>query len=214
MVQPPPIVVRIAERTAQTSKGVVALRLHRVFDVHAGPSSRHDDLVLAEALQDGRVIRVRVVSYTIGGKTASTDQSAALAQSYEHPKPGDVFDEPFDARFLRDYHYTVNGRTIAFTSPIHDGAHGSGTFAIDASDNVTARTYTPNVFPRYATGGSVSDSRANVLSNYWAMTREVQQWRGHYGLFSGGATVVITQMGFRRFATAAQAASAIQTGGM
>src|SRR5579862_8011758 len=96
----PPDLTMVLQRFAETSRGVVAFHLHRTLDVHAGFSSRHEDLVLDGIYVDGAIAKVRIASYTIDGKPAGTAAEATLQQTYEHPKPGDVFNVPFDSRYV------------------------------------------------------------------------------------------------------------------
>lgn len=206
----PPALIEVAHRFAAASRGIVAFRLHRVFDVHAGFSSRHEDLVLNGILQNGRVVRVRIISYTINGKPADDSTQAALESQYEHPAPGTVFALPFDPRYLRAYQYqSVEPGTIAFTSTVRDATHGDGTFSYDAGNNVVAYSYQPGALPQYAKSGVIADRRSQVLPGYWAVTQETQQYKGAYGPFPGAATVQIIWSNFRRFSDLQSAAAAL-----
>jgi hypothetical protein len=206
----PPALTQVAHRFAATSRGIVAFRLHRVFDVHAGFSSRHEDLVLNGILQNGRVVRVHIVSYSINGKPADDATQAALENQYEHPAPDTVFQLPFDPRYLREYHYqSMQPGTIAFTSTLRDATHGDGTFSYDGANNVVSYSYQPGALPRYAKSGLIADHRAEVLPGYWAVIQETQQYKGAYGPFPGAATVQITWSNFRRFSDLQSAAAAL-----
>jgi hypothetical protein len=208
----PPAVMQIAQRTQREESGVVLYRLRRTFDVHAGPFRRHDELELLVAAQDGRTIKVRVIKAVTGGKAADEAGRASIAQQYEHPKAGDVFHRPFDARYAAEYTFesTTEPQTFRFTSTIHDASHGSGTFSTDASGNVVRYQYSPYTLPQYTSSGSITDQRSEVLPNYWALTREDHHYSGHYAIFGGGADVVIQYDGFKRFADVGSALSALQ----
>lgn len=196
----PPVVMQVAQRYAATSRGVVLFRMHRRFDVHGGLQSRHEDLVMQGIYQDGATVRVRVYSYTINGRAASASDIASLEQSWEHPKPGDVFAPPYDPRYLNDYHYRRGGpSTIYFTSTVRDAGHGRGSFTYDGSDDVVSVTYQPNVLPPHASFGLIADLRSEVLPGYWATTQETQQYRGRFALFSAAGTIHVTFSDFRRF---------------
>ncbi|HZY97322.1 MAG TPA: hypothetical protein VFE35_09480 [Candidatus Cybelea sp.] len=203
MVAPPnapPALTLVAQRYAETNRGVVTFRLHRIFDVHAGFSSRHEDLVLTGVYADGAIAKVRVVSYTIDGKPAGAAAQAALEQAYEHPSLTDAFDLPFDPRYFSAYQYQSAGpQKIAFTSSVRDAAHGNGTVSYDADGNVVSYTYQPNALPPHASFGEVTDRRSEVLPGYWAVIQETQQYKGSYGPFPGAGTVQITFSDFRRF---------------
>jgi hypothetical protein len=207
---PPPALVQVAERFSQGTRGIVAFRLHRVLDVHAGFSRRHEDLVLNGVYQDGTIVKVRVVSYTIDGKPASAAEQAAMAQAYQSPRPDETFAPPFDARFVAEYSCRQDAPgTIAFASGARNAAHGSGTFAYDAEANVVSYTYRPNALPPHASAGTIMDTRAEVLPHYWAVTQETQQYKGSYGPFSGTGTERVEYSDFRRFADLQSAASAL-----
>lgn len=207
----PPIVASIGRRYVQTSRGVVAFRMHRVFDVHAGPSRRHDDLVLEGVYNNGTLASVHILSDTVGGKAQTPQQIAAAEQQWIHPKPGDAFHAPYDPRYFGEYRYgpIAPGR-VAFAASANDAGHGTGTFAYDSSENVRAYTYTPEVMPQYATSGRVSGVRIKVLPGYWAVTQETQQYAGRYALWKGGATVQYTMSEFRRYSTVQAALAAIR----
>lgn len=204
MVTPPgapPAVGLVAQRFAETSRGIVSCHLHRVFDVHAGFSKRHEDLVMDQVSSDGQVVKVHITSYTVDGKPADAATQATLVASYEHPGPGAVFNLPFDPRYVTAYQYQNAGpQRIAFTSTVRDAAHGNGSFSFDASGNVLNYTYRPNVLPPHASFGEVTDKRSEVLPGYWAVVQETQQYKGSYGPFPGAGTVDITFSDFRRFA--------------
>jgi hypothetical protein len=196
----PPVLAQVAQRFAETSRGVVAYQLHRVFDVHGGFQSRHEDLVVNAVCEDGAVVRVRVATYTIDGKAASAADVTSLEQSWNHPKAGDVFAPPYDPRFLDAYQYQAAApSTIGFTSSIRDAGHGNGSFTYDAQDDVLSVTYSPNALPPHARSGEVTDQRAEVLPGYWAVTHETQEYRGTVGPFSAAGTIKVDFSGFRRF---------------
>ncbi len=196
----PPALAQVAQRFAQTSRGAVVCQLHRVFDVHAGFSRRHEDLTMNVAYDDGAIAKVRVTSYSIDGKAASAADVAALEDSWSHPKPNEAFATPFDARNFGAYQYRSTGpATIGFTSNVRDGAHGDGSFSYDAQYNVVTYTYQPAALPPHATSGEITDRRGEVLSGYWSATDETQAYKGTYGPFPGEGTISVAYSNFRRF---------------
>jgi hypothetical protein len=209
-VSVPPIVVSVGQRFLQTSRGVVTFRLHRVFDVHAGPSSRHDDLVLDGVYQNGNLVRVHIVSDTVGGKAQSQDDVATAEDAWLHPKAGDAFHPPFDPQYFAEYSYQARSAKVRFTSKIDDGGHGMGSFSYDPNHNVTSYTYQPAAMPQYAKSGTVSGTRSAVLPGYWATVKETQQYQGHYALWNGGATVQLMWSSFHRYDSLTAAERAIQ----
>jgi hypothetical protein len=209
----PAIVTQAARRTQLSERGVVGVRVHRVFDVHAGPYSRHDDMEFAAVYQDGVLLKMRIIYQRTGGKDTDSRTKAETEQKYEHPAPGDVFDRPYDTRFLNDYDYeVVDAHTVRFKTKIRDAGHGDGTFTVDNAFNVVSVQYTPAAMPKYAKSGTVTGQRSEVLPQYWSTTREVQEYRGRYAIFSGGATATITQGPFTRFPNAAAATAALDAG--
>lgn len=196
----PPALAQVAQRYAETSRGVVTFRMHRVFDVHGALQSHHEDLVMDGVFNDGVTVRVHVDTYTINGKTASAAQVSSLEQSWDNPKPSDVFAPPYDPRYLNAYQYQAGSpTTISFTSPVHDPGHGRGSFTHDAQNNVVSITYQPNALPPHATSGEITDLRSEVLPGYWATTQETQQYHGSYGPFPAAGTLQITFSNFRRY---------------
>jgi hypothetical protein len=197
----PPAIATIAQRFAETSRGVVGFQLHRTFDARAGFSSRHEDLVMSVIVADGSIAKVHVSSYTIDGKAASAAAVSGVEHSWENPKPGDAFAAPFDARNFSGYQYQAGGPgTIRFTSTVHNAGHGNGSFTYDAQGNVLSCVYQPNALPPHARSGEVSDRRAEVLPGYWAVTEETQNYKGTVGPFPGTGTVQVVYSGFQRFA--------------
>jgi hypothetical protein len=199
----PAVVWAVAARFAQSQKGIVTFRLHRVFDVHAGPKSRHDDIVFDGVYEDGTLVNMRIRSYTIGGKQADSQQQSQFEDDWLHPKA--IFHFPFDPRYVEEYLYRVSGKTVAFTPLSADASHGTGVFTYDKQRNVVSFTYSPGVMPEYARSGTIADQRAPVLSNYWAVTHETQEYTGRYALWNGGATVDLSWTSFRRAASVQQA---------
>ncbi len=190
----------MAQQFAETTRGIVGFRLHRVLDVHAGFQRRHEDLVMVGVYDDGAIAKVRIVRYTIDGKPASASDDAAMERAYDQPKARDAFEPPFDARYAAAYSYRQDTpQTIAFTSDLRDGAHGNGTFAYDAGHNVVWYEYQPNALPPHASSGTILDRRAEVLPRYWAVTQETQQYGGSFGPFPGAASEQVDFSDFSRF---------------
>lgn len=203
----PAIVTQVAHQTAQDQSGVASAQYTRAFDVHAGAGSRHDRMIFTAIYSNGDLVKVHITSDTLGGKNATPAQLAQTTSDYE--KGTDTFRPPWDLRYTGDYNYhIVNPTTIAFNSLVTDKAHGSGTFTIDAHNHVTAYQYKMSANYEYVTSGTVSGERAQVMPGYWAVTHEIQQFTGKYGLFPGAATTDITQASFRRFASVSDAQAA------
>lgn len=184
--------------------------MHRVFDVHSALQRRHEDLVMNGVYEDGTLVRVRVVSYAINGRTASASDIAGVEQSWNHPRPSDVFAPPFDPRNVAAYQYRSDGDgAVAFSSTVRDAGHGSGSFSYDAQGNVVSYTFVPNAMPPHATSGTIASRRSEVLPDYWASTEETQQYKGSYGPFAASGTIAVTYSDFRRYADLATAINAL-----
>jgi hypothetical protein len=158
---------------------------------------------------------VRAVRVVVGGKAADAAGLADIEKQYEHPNPNDVFRWPFDPRYVAEYSFqVVDPQTFRFSSSVHDAIHGSGVFSTNAAGHVVHFQYTPNVLPKYASSGSVTDERAEVLPKYWFLTTETYQYSGHYAIFGGGASVLIQYDQFKRFADLPSALSALNAPAM
>jgi hypothetical protein len=206
----PAIVARVVRQYARTTRGVVGYRYDRTFNVSAGPTSRHDHLVFEGVNENGAVVRIRILQDIVGGKTASASEMEQTTHSYEHPKPGDVFEAPFDPKFAHLYRFRViNSRTIAFT-PLHPVyGTGAGTFSYDSNKNVTSYVYAPSILPPHASTARIVDRRRQVLPGYWTVTDETQNYSGHYAIFGANGSVEISISGFRRFPNVATGLRAV-----
>ena len=213
MGTPPPAVVQIAQHVQRQETGVVSYQLTRTFDAHVGPFRRHEELELAIVSQDGTTVKVRVIRYQIGGRDQDANARAQMEAKYEHPNPHDVFHRPFDLQYLSEYTYGDDtSQTVHFTSQSQDSSHGDGTFSLDADGDVVEMVYTPKALPQYASSGTVTDDRAQVLPNYWSVTREVHHYRGRYAIFGGRADVDIEYAQFKRFPDVQSATAALESG--
>jgi hypothetical protein len=196
----PPALTQIAQRYQQTSRGIVAFRMHRTLDVHGAFKSRHEDIVMQGIYSDGVTVKVHVYSYRIDGHAADASDVSSLEKSWEHPKPSDVFAAPFDPNHLDAYEYQQGGAsTICFNSSVRDSGHGRGSFTYNAQNDVVSVTYQPNALPPHASSGQITDLRSEVLPGYWATTQETQQYKGNYGPFPAAGTMQVEFSDFRRF---------------
>jgi hypothetical protein len=209
----PAVVERAARLAAHDHQGVVAYRLHRTSDLHAGPYHRSDDVELAVAFDADRLVKIRVLRDRTNGKDAGAAAKADLERTLAQSTPAEGFAVPFDLRHLTEYRYIGGSEgEVGFTSLRRDDRHGDGTFSVNASGAVVRLTYTPNVLPRYATSANISDDRAQVLPDFWATVREEQRYDGRYGPFHGSGTVVSVEDDFERFADAGAAIAAVEAG--
>ena len=196
----PPVLTQVAQRFAETSRGIVTFRMHRIFDVRDVVRHRHEDLVMNGVYDDGVLARVHVVSYAIDGRATSAGDIANVEQSWNQPRPGDVFAPPFDARNFDAYQFHIAGAsTIDFTSSDRDAGHGNGSFTYDDQYEVLSYTYQPNALPEYAHSAQITDRRSEVLPGYWASTQEKQEYKGSVGPFAGSGIIQVTYSYFRRF---------------
>jgi len=206
----PPALLQVAQRYEQSTRGIVVFKLHRVLEAHGGFSSHREDVVMNGVYDDGVLVKVRVSQYAVNGKSANAGAVSALEESWNHPAAGDVFAPPFLADDFDGYAYREGGPwTIDFSSNVHDAGHGNGSFSYDAQYNVVTCTYEPNVLPPHAASGEIVDRRAEVLPGYWAVTQELQQYKGSYGPFSAAGSVQVTYSNFQRFPDLQSALSAL-----
>lgn len=197
----PPVLTAVAQRFARSSRGVVGFRVHRTFWARAGLSSRHEDLVLKGIYDNGSIVRVKVSTYTIDGKTADANAVSTVEREWESPKPGDAFAAPYDSRNFSAYQYRALGNgSFAFASSVSDRGHGNGSFTYDARANVLVCVYQPNVLPPHARSGQITDRRSEVLPGYWAVTQETQTYKGTVGPFAGSGAVELDYTRFHRYA--------------
>jgi hypothetical protein len=197
----PPALEQVAQRFTATTRGVVGYQLHRVLDVRAGFSHRHEDLSMHVISVDGTVVRVRIERYSIDGKPASAADSQRMTRAYQAPQPGHGFRVPFDPRYATEYRFSASGsETMAFTSVFRDAAHGNGSFTYDTGYDVISYAYQPNALPPHARSGTIVDNRAEVLPGYWGLTHETQDYKGSVGPFPGRAHEDVDFSGYHRFA--------------
>jgi hypothetical protein len=153
-------------------------------------------LVFNGEYDHGDIAKLRVISYTIDGKAAGAQQRADAQKQYDRLTP---FQDPFDPRYVGSYTYRLlQPGIVAFRSTVRDGVHGNGTFAYDASKDVTSYTHTLNLLPKYVSAATIHGERAQVLPRFWAVTAETQQYIGYYFVFSGAATVRMVYSDFHR----------------
>ncbi|MGH8163792.1 MAG: hypothetical protein ACREP1_05595 [Rhodanobacteraceae bacterium] len=211
--QVPAIVERAAQLAAHDRQGVVAYRMHRTSELHAGLYHRSDDVELVAVFDGERLVTVRVLRDQTDGKDNGDAAKAQLARSLEQNVPDTGFAVPFDARHFGEYRYAVDGpRSVRFVSLERDARHGAVTFSVDATGAVVRLSYSPNVLPKYATSGTIVDDRAQVVPAFWATVREQQRYDGRYGPFHGSAIVTSDESGFRRFSDAAEAVRTVDSG--
>jgi hypothetical protein len=197
----PPALEQVAQRFAATTRGIVSYRLHRVLDVRAGFSHRHEDLSMHVITVDGTIVRVRIENYTIDGKAAAAADVQRMTQAYQAPRTGHGFRVPFDPRYESEYQFVAAGpETMRFTSTVRDAAHGNGAFTYDTDYDVVSYTYQANALPPHASWGSITDKREPVLPDYWGLTHETQDYKGSYGPFAGRAHEDVDFSDYRRFA--------------
>lgn len=205
----PAVVEQAARVAAADHAGIVGFRIEQISHVDGGPIHRSADVVLVAAYENDRLIRVRVLKYVDNGKDAGAAARAELeAQLSKH---GEGFAVPFDARHFEEYAYDpVDASTVRFTSPLHDGRHGEGTFTVSTGSHVTELRYRPFVLPEHATSGTVEESRAEVLPGFWATTRSIQRYTGRYLLIRGSGEITTTESQFARYASRAAADAAVR----
>lgn len=206
----PPLVAQAAAVAERDHAGAIVYRIHQVSAMDGGPIHRHGDVVI-EAASDGRsIVRVRVLRYLLNGAEQSAADRDALARQLLDGQAKGGFAVPFDSDHTAEYDYTVSGSTVHFTSLRRDAEHGDGSFTVDASGHVTGMTYVPDVFPKYVSSGTVTDTRAEVIPGFWASVRNDTEYAGRYLFVKGRASVVTEMTGYRRYPSRAEAEAAVE----
>ena len=180
----PPALEQVAQRFTAATRGVVGYQLHRVLDVRAGFSRRHEDLSMHVIAVDETIVRVRIESYAIDGHPASPADSQNMAQAYEAPQIGQRFRVPFDPHYRAAYHFSaMSPETMAFTSTIRDAAHGNGSFTYDAGYDVVTYTYQPKRLPPHASSGDdhrqARRSASGLLGSRRKRRRSIEEATAH-----------------------------------
>lgn len=205
----PVLVERAAQASAGDHAGFVSFRIEQTSHVDGGPIHRSADVVLVAAYENDRLIRVRVLKYVDNGKDAADSTRSELEARLS--RTADGFAVPFDARHFGEYAYDpVDDRTVRFTSGLHDGRHGEGSFTVGSGAHVSELRYRPFVLPEHATSGVVEEYRSEVLPGFWATTRSVQRYTGRYLLIRGSAEITTMESQFARYASRAQADAAVR----
>lgn len=206
----PAAVALAASLAARDHGGIVAYQIHRTGDVSAAFFRRHDDVTLAVVFDNDKLTNVRVLRDQINGRPAGAAAEQALTRELLTNASAGAFAVPFDTRHLNEYHYRVEGDRVWFAADARDAQHANGFFQLAPNGAVAELQYTPNVLPRFATGGTVREERAEVLPRFWATVRSVESYDGRYGLFRGHAEFVTTNTDYHRFADTAAAMAWLQ----
>lgn len=206
----PAAVVLAASLAAGDHGGITGYRIQRTVDIAAGPFHRHEDVALAVIFQNDRLLRVRVLSDTVSGRTTGTPAQQTLERRLLAASKAPGFAVPFDSRHFQEYTYRVQGNRVDFSSKLKDARHANGYFELGSNGAVTQMQYALNVLPKYATAGTVHEDRAEVLPHFWATVRSTQSFDGRYVIFQGHGEFVTVDTDFRRFGTVDAATAWLQ----
>ena len=208
--EPPAAIAQIAQRAQRQEQGVVIYRMHRIFDVAAGPKHRHEDLELAVVSRDTLTVKIRVLHSTVDGNPSDSAALQKIEDQYEHPKAADVFHRPFDPQYLPEYTYqALNATTYQFTGVVRDSAHGDGTFTVDSDGNVVSYQYVPCALPQYSKSATIAYERSQVLPGTWEVTSERRHYTGRFAFVNGSATATMTYDSYARYPDVSSAEAAL-----
>lgn len=204
--------VRAAELATKDHQGVISLHLHQSSAIKGGPIHQSSQIELVGVFDDEKLVRVRVLSLVENGRAADRQTLDAKADEIlKTENAGGGFAVPFDARHFSEYRYQVITPTLVqFMSVVRDAEHGDGRFELSPSGQVTELQYIPDVLPKYASAGTVTQYRAEVLPGFWATVRGESQYTGHYGFISGSGDFGLTEDRFRRFTSLKEAIGAFE----
>ncbi|MDQ2681600.1 MAG: hypothetical protein M3Y21_11390 [Candidatus Eremiobacteraeota bacterium] len=198
----PPIVVQAAQLAAKDHVGVISLHLRQTSEIKGGPIHQSSRVELVGVFDGEKLVRVRVLALVENGRVADDEARAAKAEEILKGQNTGGFAVPFDARHFGEYRYRELSPTLVqFTSILRDADHGDGRFELSAGGQVIKLEYTPDVMPKYATAGTVTQYRAEVLPDFWATVRGESRYTGHYGFISGSGNFGLSEDHFRRYVT-------------
>lgn len=206
----PAIVVQAAAVDARDRVGAIVYRIHQVTAMDGGPIHKRSEVVIEVAADGADLVRVRVLGYVADGAEQSEQKKADLARQLLTGQAAGGFAVPFDARHTAEYDYTAQSDGARFRSLLRDARHGDGAFVVDATGHVTQLRYAPNVYPKYVSSGTITDTRAEVLPGYWASVRSDQEYDGQYLFIKGHASVLTEMTAYRRYPNRAAAEAAVE----
>ena len=206
----PAIVVQAATVAQRDHEGAIVYRIHQSSAMDGGPLHRRADVVIAAAADGPDLVRVRVLRYFADGAEQSDAKKRDLERQLLTGQAKGGFAVPFDLRHTAEYEYAAEARTVRFRSLRRDADHGDGAFLVDASGHVTLMRYVPDVFPKYVSRGTITDTRAEVLPGFWASIRNDQEYDGQYLFIKGHASVVTEMSGYRRYPSRAAAEAEVE----
>ncbi|HTU70454.1 MAG TPA: hypothetical protein VMF11_09045 [Candidatus Baltobacteraceae bacterium] len=208
----PAIVQAAAQTAASTSAGAVVFERHITILASAGPAhyEQRSDAVLL--MTNGAYRRIHYLWIDVNGRPLDPAQTSRRDdQNNRDLEAGkDFFKEPFDGRYLADYRYAIvpcacsgNAVDVRFSSDVHDNQHGRGDMRIDPSTGrVLALSYSPNVLPEYATGGTIDETFGEPVPGLWTTVRSDSTYVGRVLFIPGRGTVTEVLDHFHRFTDA------------
>ena len=203
-----------------------ACRLHCVSPSRRRPAARTRAQRIARRpgglLRDGnRAIAVKIYSRTANGATASADDLAKAQADADKSLATDDYVLPLREDRLADYRIAnatcdqcaAGSQAIRFTSLKRDQSHGDGTIVLDSATHTILRVdFVPSALPKHVDSASVTLTFGRVLPDLWDETEMHEHYTGHVLFISGGAEIVTTLSGYRRFASRDDGLQALATG--
>lgn len=217
------VVERASTAYSASSRGIIGMQRHFSTVVSGGPLHHTEESDSGLLLKDGAFVKIKYYRIARDGKPFSTDE---IAKREEQTNQGWAagklfFKEPYDHRFVSDYHVTDGPCTdcaegslaLKFSSTIHDAQHGSGTMWVETSTaRVLKLSYVPYALPPHATSGSVTETSTEPLHGLWYVTRIQETFAGRAFLISGSGTFNARIDHFRRFESLKEGETALADG--
>jgi hypothetical protein len=196
---------------------------HRHVDAQQRAPGHNASLdVQAGLLRDGNsVIAVKLYSRTANGATASADDLAKAQADADKSLATNDYVLPLREDRLADYRVAnatcdqcaAGSQAIRFTSIKRDPSHGDGTVVIDSTTHhILSVDFVPSALPKHVDSASVTLTFERVLPDLWDETDMHEHYTGHVLFISGGAEIVTTLSGYRRFASRDEGVKALATG--
>jgi hypothetical protein len=196
---------------------------HRHVDAQQRAPGHNASLdVQAGFLRDGdRVIAVKIYSRVANGAPASADDLAKAQADADKTLANDDYVLPLSEDRMADYRIAnatcdqcaAGSQAIRFTSLKRDQSHGDGIVVIDSETHHILRVdFVLSALPKHVDGASVTLTFGRVLPDLWDETEMHEHYTGHVLFISGGAEIVTTLSGYRRFASRDEGLKAVAAG--
>ena len=211
----------VAVRTLASERAGFTAFHRRVNAQERAPGHNASLEIQAGLLRDGdRAVAVKIYSRVANGTAATADDLAkAQADADKNPDVGYLL--PLRADEIADYRIqnapcdrcAPGNVAIAFVSLKRDAGHGDGTLVIEgATHHVLHVDFVPSGLPNHVDNASVTLTFGRVLPDLWDAVEMHEHYAGHVLFISGGAEIVTTYSGYRRFPSRDEGVKALASG--